>query len=94
MLATFDERCAKLIADHSVAKKEKGIERDSIVQIGPKVHGNGTKWKELADRAEADKHTLYKFLDGQALFTGLFHMYTTTYKELRDSLQPSSKESG
>jgi hypothetical protein len=34
------------------------------------------------------------FLDGQALFPGLFHMYAATYKEMRDSLQPSNMESG
>jgi hypothetical protein len=47
---------------------------------------------ETADRAEADMHTSCKFLDEQALFTGLFHMYAATNKELRDSHQHSSKE--
>jgi hypothetical protein len=67
----------------------------SIVQIGqlvqnsPKVNGNGAKWKQLADRGET-----CKFLDGQALFTGLFDMYEATYKEMRNSLQPSSIEQG
>jgi hypothetical protein len=72
----------------------------SIVQIGqpvqnsPKVNGNGAKWKQLANRAEADRHTLCKFLDGQGLFTGICHIYAATYKEMRDGLQPSSIESG
>jgi hypothetical protein len=76
------------------------IQRASLVQIrqrvqnSPKVNGNDTKWKQLAERAEADKHSLCKFLDGQALFTGLFRMYAATYREMRDSLQPRSKESG
>jgi hypothetical protein len=64
-----------------------------LVQNSPKVSGNGAKGKQLAERADADKHTLYMFLDGQALFTGLFHMYATTYKELRGILQRSSEES-
>jgi hypothetical protein len=34
-----------------------------------------------------------KFLGGQALFSGLSHMYAATYKETRDSLQPSIMES-
>jgi hypothetical protein len=38
-------------------------------------------------------HTLCKFLDGKALFTGLFHVYAVIYKEMRDSLQPSIRES-
>jgi hypothetical protein len=37
---------------------------------------------------------LCKFLDGQALFTGLFDMYAAMYKEMGDSLQSGSKESG
>jgi hypothetical protein len=46
------------------------------------------------DRAAADRHILCKFMDGQMLFTSIFHMYAATYKEMRDSLQPSSMESG
>jgi hypothetical protein len=59
--------------------------RDSVAQIrqlvqnSSKRNKNVAKWKQLA---EADKHTLCKFLDRQALATGLFHMYVTTYKEL------------
>jgi hypothetical protein len=100
VLLSFDKRYEKLMADHPVAKKEMGLVLASIVQIGqlvqnsPQVNGNGTKWKQLADRAEADRHTLCKFLDGQALFTGLFHIYAATCKETRDSLHPSSIQSG
>jgi hypothetical protein len=54
----------------------------------------GAKWRELADRYEADRHTLCKFLDWQLLFTGFFHMYAATYKEMNNSLKPSSKKSG
>jgi hypothetical protein len=72
----------------------------SVVQIGqlvqnlPKVNGNGAKWKQLADRVEANRHTLCKFTAGQTLFISIFHMYAATYKEMRDSLQPSSMELG
>jgi hypothetical protein len=65
-----------------------------FVQNSPKVNGNGTKWKQLMDRAEANRHTLCKFIDAQALFTGLFHMYAAVCKEMRDSLQLSIEESG
>jgi hypothetical protein len=90
----------KVNSDHPYAKKEVDLVRTSIVQIGQllqdslKVNDNGVKWKQLTDRAEADRNTLCKLLDGQALFTGLFRMYAATYKERRDSLQPSSMESG
>jgi hypothetical protein len=58
------------------------------------VNGNGATWKQPTDRAEANIHTLWRFLDPQASFTGLFEMYAATYKEMRDCLKPSSKESG
>jgi hypothetical protein len=50
--------------------------------------------EKLTDRAEANRHTLCKFIDGQALFTDLFHMYAAVCKEMRDSLQLSSEELG
>jgi hypothetical protein len=98
VLASSDERCEKLISDHPDAMEELDLVRASIVQIRqraenlPKANGNGTMWKQLADRAEADRHNLCKFLDGQALLVVLFHMYAATYKDTRDSLQLSSKE--
>jgi hypothetical protein len=100
VLASFDEGYEKLIGDHQDTKKEMDLVRGSTVQIGQlvqnslKVNGNGVEWKQVADRADADRHTLCKFLDGQALFTGCFHIYAATYKEMKDSLQPSSMKSG
>jgi hypothetical protein len=100
VLASLEERDEKLTADHPDEKKLMNIVRSSIVQTGQlvqnsrKVNGNGAKWKQLADTAEADRHTLCKFLAGQALFNDLYHIYAATYKEIRSSLQPSSKESG
>jgi hypothetical protein len=47
---------------------------------------SGQSWSRQEDPLQV--------LDGQALFTGLFHMYAATYKDMRDILQPSSKESG
>jgi hypothetical protein len=70
VLASFDERYEKLITDHPDAKKELDLVRGFVVQIwqlvqnSPEVNGNGAQSKRLADR-----HTLYKFLDGQAVFT-------------------------
>jgi hypothetical protein len=100
VLTSFGERWEKLIADHPDAKEEMDLLRVSVVWIekllqnSPKVNGNGAKWKQLADRAEASRHTICKFLDGQALFTGLIYMYTAPCKEMTTSLQPSSKELG
>jgi hypothetical protein len=100
MLSSFHERYEKLIVDHPDAKKEMDLVRASTVKIGqlvqnsPKVNGNGAKWKRLDNRTQADGRTPCKFLDGQALFTGLFHTYAATCKEMRDSLQPCSMESG
>jgi hypothetical protein len=89
VLLSFRERYGKLIAGHPEAKKEMDLVRASVVQISKlvqnttKVTGTGAKWKQLTYRAEADRHTLCKFLDGEALFSCLVHMYTTTHKETR-----------
>jgi hypothetical protein len=51
VLASYDEKYEKLIADHPDAKKEIDLVRASISQIGqlvqnsPKVNGNDAKWK-------------------------------------------------
>jgi hypothetical protein len=58
------------------------------------MNGNGAKIKHLADRSEADTRNICKILDGQALFTGFFHMSAATHKDTKDSLQPSSMEWG
>jgi hypothetical protein len=92
VLASFRERYEKLIADHPDAKKEMDLVRNSAVQIrqlvkkSPKVNGNNTKREQLADR-----HTLCKFLDGQALITGLFHTYAATYIQENEG-QPSTEQ--
>jgi hypothetical protein len=100
VLASFGKKYEKLIADHPDVMKEMDPVRASIVQTGqhvqnsPKVSGNGPKWKQLVDKAATGRHNFCKFLDGQALFTGLFITYVATYMQMRNSLQPSSKESG
>jgi hypothetical protein len=99
VLATFHEKYEKLMSDYPDAKEMDPV-RPSVDQIGkfvqnsPKMNDNDTKRKQLADSAEADRRTFCNVLLGQALFTGLYHMYTATYKEMRDSFQPSSIESG
>jgi hypothetical protein len=84
VLASFDEGYEKLIADHLDAKKDVDLVRASILQRGqlvqnsPKLDGNGAKWKQLGDSADIYRHNFCKFLDGQAIFTGLFHIYAAT----------------
>jgi hypothetical protein len=56
------------------------------------VNGIGAKCKQLADRAEVDRHIRCKFLDWKALFTGIFHMNAATYKKNEE--QPSTEEHG
>jgi hypothetical protein len=48
---------------------------------------------KIADILHYEAH-LCKFMDGQVIFIGLFHMYAATYKKMGDSLQSSSMESG
>lgn len=94
VLTLFDERCEKLTVDHPDAKMEMDLVQTYIVQIGqlvqnsPKVNGNGAKHKQPVDRAEPDRWTFCKFLDGQVLF----HMYTAAYAETEG--QSSTEQEG
>jgi hypothetical protein len=89
VLTSFDVRYEKVIADRPDVKKEVDLVRASLVQIGqlvqnlPEANGNGAKWKQLADRAEAGRHAFSKFLNRQVLYTSLFHMYAGACREMR-----------
>jgi hypothetical protein len=43
-------------------------------------------WKQLADRAEAEKGALYKHYEGKALYTGLLHLYAEIHQETNETL--------
>jgi hypothetical protein len=100
VLASFDEQYEVLMVDHADARKEIDSVRAAIVQIGqlvqksPKMNGNGAKWKELANRAEAVSNAPCKHMGGKALFAGLLHLYAAVCKEMWGSLQLNSMESG
>jgi hypothetical protein len=77
VLASFARQQEELIADHPDAKEEIELVHTALVTIGqlvqtpPRVIGNGSVWKQLADRAEAEREVVCKHLDGKALFTGI-----------------------
>jgi hypothetical protein len=81
-----------LIADHPDAKEEIELVHTALVTIGqlvqtsPHVNGNGSVWKQLADRVEAERGVPCKHLDGKALFTAILRLYAATHKEMKDSL--------
>jgi hypothetical protein len=57
------------------------------VKESPQVNGNGSTWKKLEDRAEADRNSLCRHLNGKAVFTGLVHLYTTTHRGMVESVK-------
>jgi hypothetical protein len=71
MLPSLGKTYETLTADHPDAKKQMDLVRASVVKIGqrvrnsPKMNSSGFRLKQLADRTEADRHTLSKFLNGQ-----------------------------
>jgi hypothetical protein len=46
------------------------------------VNGNGIVWKQLTDKVEAEQSKLRKRLDGNALFTGMLHLYAAIHGEI------------
>jgi hypothetical protein len=63
-----------------------------LINKSPRNNGNGTTWKEITARAEAERTVLCKHLEGKALYSTLLRLYATTHKELRESLQPEREE--
>jgi hypothetical protein len=67
--------------------------RNGLRTIGqPSVNGNGTGWKALIARAQAERTVLCKHLDGKALFTAILRLYAAIHRETRNSLLPEKKE--
>jgi hypothetical protein len=64
-----------------------------LIHTSPSVNGNGEVWKELINRAEAEKTVLCKYLDGKALFTSILRLCAAIHRDMRDSLLPEQKES-
>jgi hypothetical protein len=94
VLALFDERDEKSIADHPDAKKQQDLVQAFIVQVGqlvqnsPKGNGNGAMCKQLADSSSSSSSWMDKpYL--LAYFTCM-----QTYREMGDRLQPSNMELG
>lgn len=56
------------------------------------MNGNGTGWKDITAKAEAERSVLCKHLEGKALFTAILHLYASTHSELRGSLQPDNQQ--
>jgi hypothetical protein len=98
LLASFVKRYEKLISDHPDVKKKMNLVRASVVQIGqlvqnsPEMNKNCAKWEQLADKDDAYRHNLCKFLDGQELFTGLIsHVCSSMHG---NEGQPSADQQG
>jgi hypothetical protein len=92
VLASFASQEEELLAAHPDAKEEIELVHTALVPIGqlvqasPRVNGNGVVWKQLADRAEAERGVLCRHLDGKALFTAILRLYALTHREMEDSL--------
>jgi hypothetical protein len=81
VLASFDRQYEALIAKYSGAKMEMGLVQTALVETGKLVqkssslNENDVICKQVTDRADAEKSTFCKHLDGKALFTGMLHLY-------------------
>jgi hypothetical protein len=97
VLTSFNSQADELLSAHPDAREEIELVHTALVTIGqqvqaaPRVNGNSGVWKQLADRAEAERRVLCKHLDGKALFTGMLRLYALTHREMRDSLLNTSK---
>jgi hypothetical protein len=85
---SFEGQHDSLLKNHSDAAQEIKIIHTTLikirqlVQMSPQINGNGSAWRYLADRAEAERSVVHKLLDGKALFTGLMQLYAGIYREM------------
>jgi hypothetical protein len=88
-LASFERQHDALIEAHLDSNEEIVLVRTLIltirrfVHISSRVNGNGAVWKELTEKAEAQRTVLCKHLDGKALFTGMLRLYAATHRKMK-----------
>jgi hypothetical protein len=98
ILASFERNLNDLTAKHPDCNEEIRLIQSGLITIGqlihvsPRVNGNGTAWKDIKTRAEAERTVLWKHLAGKAIFTGMLRLYAATHRDLRDSPQPKQEE--
>jgi hypothetical protein len=94
ILASFERNLGGLVAQNPTCVEEIKLIQAGLITIGqlindsPRENGNGTAWKEVITRAEAERAVLCKHLEGKALFAAILRLYATTHTELRGSLLP------
>lgn len=98
ILASFERNLCDLIAKHPTCIEEIKLIQAGLITIGqlindsPRGNGNGTAWREITTRAEAERAVLCKHLEGKALLTAILHLYATAHKELRDTILPEPEQ--
>jgi hypothetical protein len=72
ILASFERHHDTLITAHTDPNEEIGSVHTALVRTSPRV--------QLADRSEVEKAVLCKHYEGNALFTGILHLYTDIHR--------------
>jgi hypothetical protein len=98
VLTSFANQEGELLAAHPDAKEEISHIHTALVTIGqlirtsPRVNGNGAVWEEPAEKADAERAVLCKYLDGKAMYTATLRLYALTHREMRESRQDIEEE--
>jgi hypothetical protein len=96
--ASFERQHDPLLENHPDVAPEIAEIRATLIKIWQlvkeflKVNGNCCAWRKLVHRAEADRTSLWRRLNGKALFTGLVQLCTTTHMEVIESVQANHRE--
>jgi hypothetical protein len=97
MLVSFIQRYEKLIADHPDAETKMDLMRAFVVQIGQLVQ-NSSRMNGIVPGGNNKRTELKpKGIPSASFWMDRRYIpayFTATYKKMRDSLQPSRKESG
>jgi hypothetical protein len=88
IVTSFEKNHEELTARNPDCREEIGLLRNGLCTIGqlihtsPSVNGNGALWKELINRAEAERTVLCTHLDGKALFTAILRLYAAIHRNI------------
>jgi hypothetical protein len=98
ILPSFERNLGDLASKHPTCIEDIKLIQAGLITVGqlindsPRGNGNGTAWKEITTRAEAERAVLCKHLEGKALFAAILRLYATTHKELCGSLLPVQEQ--
>jgi hypothetical protein len=98
IISSFEGNYSDLLRAHPDCSEELALIRSGLqtigqlIRISPPANSDGVVWKDLVDKAEAERVVLCKHLGRKALFTAMLRLYAALHRELRDTILPAPQK--